>query len=53
MKLLALLTPAAMLAVLWALERLEFWINHTPGHVHRRTSPRLWYFQRAAPRRAG
>ena len=31
MKLVALLTPAAMLAPLWALQRLEVWITHDPG----------------------
>ncbi len=35
MKLLALLTPAAMLAVLWALEPVEVWLNHPPGHIRR------------------
>ncbi len=41
MKFLALLTPAAMLAVLWALERLEVWMNHPPGHIRRRALRRL------------
>jgi hypothetical protein len=31
MKLLALVTPCAMLAVLWALQRLEVWMGRPPG----------------------
>ena len=31
MKVLALLTPAAMLAALWALQRLEVWMSEDPG----------------------
>jgi len=31
MKLLALLMPCAMLAVLWALQRLEVWMDESSG----------------------
>ena len=40
MKLVALLTPGLMLALLWALQRLEVWMNRvpgSPGHARRRT----------------
>jgi len=39
-KLVALLTPGLMLALLWALQRLEVWMNRvpgSPGHARRRT----------------
>ncbi len=31
MRLLALLTPVAMLGALWVLQRLEVWMSHPPG----------------------
>ena len=31
MKVLALLTPGAMLGVLWVLQRLETWMSRPPG----------------------
>lgn len=40
MKLLALLMPGAMLAVLWALHRLEVWVDAASGpHGFARTRP--------------
>ena len=39
MKLFALLTPCAMLAVLWGLQRLETWMEDSSGprgHANRR-----------------
>jgi len=38
-KLVALLTPGLMLALLWALQRLEVWMNQaagSPGRARRR-----------------
>ncbi len=47
MKLLALLTPVAMLGALWVLQRLEVWMSHPlapsgrgSGGVARDTAPR-------------
>ena len=48
MKLLALLTPVAMLGALWVLQRLEVWMSHplapsgrgSAGGVARDTTPR-------------
>ncbi len=48
MKLLALLTPVAMLGALWVLQRLEVWMSHPLGRsgggssrgVARRTTTR-------------
>lgn len=43
MKLLALLTPCAMLAVLWGLQRLETWMEDASGprgHAGRRPAIR-------------
>jgi len=40
MKLLALLTPCAMLAVLWGLQRLETWMEDASGpRGHARRGP--------------
>ena len=38
MKLLALLTPVAMLGALWALQRLEVWMSEDPGPGRRGAS---------------
>ena len=47
MRLLALLTPCVVLALLWALQRLEAWLKDDSGqHGHRR-APRTRH--RSAP----
>ena len=38
MRLLALLTPVAMLGALWVLQRLEVWMSHPVGHGRRGSS---------------
>ena len=38
MKLLALLTPVAMLGALWVLQRLEVWMSHPLGRTGRGSS---------------
>lgn len=38
MRLLFLFTPVAMLAALWALQRLEAWMSHPLGHHTRGSS---------------
>jgi hypothetical protein len=45
MRLLFLLTPVAMLAALWLLQRLEVWMSHPIGHNGRGS-------HRGAPRQA-
>ena len=42
MKLLALLTPCAMLAVLWALQRLEVWMERRLGSAWSRPHAPRW-----------
>ena len=50
MKLLALLTPCVVLALLWALQRLETWMKDASGpHGYRRPSPTR--YAAPAPRR--
>jgi hypothetical protein len=52
MKLLALVTPCAVLAVLWALQRLEVWMDEASGPRGRPRTPAVAR-QRAEPPRRG